>query len=387
MATELEAAKPARLSSLDAFRGLTIAAMLLVNNAGDWGHVFPPLLHAEWHGCTATDLIFPFFLFIVGVAMTFSFGKRLALGESKKTLLLHVLRRTILLYILGDIIMISVWGAYLGHYRVVGVLQRIAFCYFFASLIVMYAGVRAQVAWTIGLLAVYYYMLKFIPLPGHAAVSLDRFANIADYIDTKLLGGTLYEWDKTLGMGHDPEGIVGTIPSISSTLAGVLCGHWLREKARSHYEKVAGMAFAGTLLVIIAALWKYDMPFNKNLWTPSYVVHTTGWALLCLGVCYWAIDIKGYRRWAKPFVVYGMNAIAAYFGASVMAYTTVWIRWKDAAGKTVMLKYYLYDHLYKSWIPYIFGDQISSAAWGISYVLLWLALMWILYKKKIFIKV
>jgi predicted acyltransferase len=387
MAEGLEPSKPGRLLSLDAFRGITIAAMLLVNNAGDWGHVFPPLLHADWNGATATDLIFPFFLFIVGVAMTFSFSKRLSQGESKRVLFLHVLRRTVILYILGCLIMITVRGAYLGHFRYVGVLQRIAFCYFFASLIIMYGGVRAQIAWTVWFLALYYFMLKFIPVPGHAAVTLDRFANIADYFDTKLLGASLYEYDKALGMGHDPEGLLGTIPAISSTLAGVLCGHWLRSKSRTNYEKVAGMAVAGTLLLIVASLWKYDMPFNKNLWTPSYVVHTTGWALLCLALFYWVIDIKNYRAWAKPFVVYGTNAIAAYFGASVMAYSTIWIRWKDAAGKTVYLKYYLYDHLYKSWIPYLFGDQISSAAWGMSYVLLWLGIMWILYKKKIFIKV
>jgi len=144
---------------------------------------------------------------------------------------------------------------------------------------------------------------------------------------------------------------------------------------------------AGALLLIVASIWKHDIPFNKNLWTPSYVFHTTGWALLCLGVCYWIIDIKGYRAWSKPFVVYGTNAITAYFGVSVMAYTTVWIRWEDAAGKTVYLKYFLYDNLYKSWIPHIFGDYISSAAWGASYVILWCGLMWILYRKKIFIKI
>lgn len=385
-----ELAKPGksgRLLSLDVFRGATIAAMLLVNNAGDWGNVFPPLAHAEWHGCTATDLIFPFFLFIMGVAMTFSLGKRLAAGAGRGSLLLQALRRSVILYVLGCIIMFFVMKAYLGHFRPVGVLQRIALCYFFTSLIVMYSGLRGQFRWAVGLLGVYYVLLKLVPFPGHEAGSLERFANIADWFDTRLLGTHLYEYSKELGMGHDAEGLLGTIPSISSTLAGVLCGHWLRDKQRGGYEKVAGMAVVGTVLVALGELWHYDLPLNKNLWTSSYVVYTSGWALLCLAASYWVIDIKGYKAWAKPFVVYGVNPITAYFGASIMAYTTVWIRWKNNAGDTVYLKYFLYDHLFKSWVPGLFGHTVSSACWGMAYVVLWCALMWILYRKKIFIKV
>ncbi len=385
--TTIEPIKPGRLLSLDVFRGITIASMLLVNNAGDWGNVFPPLNHAEWHGCTATDLIFPFFLFIVGVAMTYSFSKRLEHGDRKKDLMKKVIQRTIVLYLLNCIIMIWVWHAYLGHFRFVGVLARIAFCYFIVSIIIMNSGIKGQAMWFVLFLAIYYFILKFIPAPGHNPGSLERFANIVDYVDTKLLGTMLYDYSEKLNMGHDPEGILSTIPAISSTLAGVLCGHWLRQKDKDAYEKVSGMAVAGTLLLIIAALWKYDMPFNKNLWTPTYVIHTTGWALLCLAVCYWIIDIKNHRKWSKPFLVYGTNAIAAYFGASIMAYSTIWIRWKDAAGNTVYLKYFLYDHLFNSWVPSIFGSQVSSACWGMTYVVLWCGIMWILYKRRIFIKV
>jgi len=373
--------------SLDVFRGITIAGMLLVNNAGDWGNVFPPLRHAAWHGCTATDLIFPFFLFIMGVAMTFSFAKRLAAGADKAVLFRQVFRRTVILYGLGCIIMIFVWQALGKPYRPVGVLQRIALCYFFGSLIVMYSGLRGLVRWTVGLLGLHYVLLKFVPGPGFEAGSLERFANIADWLDTKLLGRHLYDFSEELGMGHDAEGILGTLSAIGSTLAGVLCGYWLRSKQRDGYEKVAGMAVAGTLLVALAALWRYDMPLNKNLWTPSYVVHTTGWALLCLSVCYWVIDLQGYKKWAKPFLVYGLNPITAYFGASLMAYTTVWIRWTGTEGQRVYLKYFLYDHIYKSWVPAVFGHTISSACWGMTYVVLWCALMWILYNRKIFIKV
>lgn len=379
--------KPERLLSLDVFRGATIAAMLLVNNAGDWGHVFPPLLHAEWHGCTFTDLIFPFFLFIMGVAMSFSFSKRLSREADRKGLYIQIVKRTALLYILGSIIIFFASKGLGKPFKPYGVLQRIALCYLFSSLILLYSGVRGQIFWAVLFLGIHYVILKLIPFAGHRGGSLEPFANISDWIDTKLFGTHLGEFNKNLGMGHDPEGLLGTLSSISSTLAGVLCGNWLRNKDKSGYEKVSGMAAAGIALLGLGLLWRYDIPLNKNLWTPSYVVYTTGWALLCLGACYWLVDLKGYKAWTKPFVVYGMNPIAAYFGASIMAYTTVWIRWKDAAGKTVMLKYFLYDHIYKSWVPSVFGHTISSACWGMSYVILWCFIMWILYRKKIFIKV
>jgi len=379
--------KPGRLLSLDVFRGATIAAMLLVNNAGDWGNVFPPLAHAEWHGCTFTDLIFPFFLFIMGVAMSFSFSKRLSRGADKKDLFLKVVRRTVILYILGCIIMIFVWRALGKPYRLVGVLQRIALCYFFSSLIIMNSRARGQLAWAVWLLALHYVLLKLVPFPGGEAGNLEKFKNIADWFDTQILGRHLYSFNENLGIGHDAEGILGTLSATCSTMAGVMCGHWLRDKGKDGYQKVAGMAVAGTALLSLGMLWDYDIPLNKNLWTPSYVVYTTGWALLCLSVCYWIIDIKGYKAWSKPFLYYGVNPITAYFGASVMAYTTVWIRWQDAAGGRVYLKYFLYDHIYKSWVPHIFGHTISSACWGLSYVVLWCFLMWLLFRKRIFIKV
>jgi len=381
------AKKSGRLMSLDVFRGATIAAMLLVNNAGDWGNTFPPLLHADWHGCTFTDLIYPFFLFIMGVAMSFSFGKRLSSGMDKKKLYFQIIKRCVLLYIFGSIIIFFASKGLGKPMKPYGVLQRISFCYLFTSLIVMYTGVRGRIFWTIFLLGMHYILLKLVPFPGHEAGSLERFSNIADWIDTRLFGVHLGQFSKELGMGHDAEGLLGTLSAISSTLAGVLCGGWLRKKGKSGHEKVSGMAVMGTILLGLGLLWRYDIPLNKNLWTPSYVVYTTGWALLSLSACYWIIDIKGFRKATKPFLYYGMNPITAYFGASLMAYTTVWIRWSDAAGKTVYLKYFIYDHIYKSWVPNLFGHTVSSACWGMTYVVLWCGLMGILFRKKIFIKV
>ncbi len=383
----IETQKPARLISLDVFRGITIAGMLLVNNAGDWGHIFKPLGHAAWHGITATDLIFPFFLFIMGVAMTYSFAGRLAKGGGKGELYKQVFRRTFLLFFLGVILAFLIWGAYLKHFRLYGVLQRIALCYFFASLIILNGSLKAQISWTFILLALYYFILKVIPAPDTIAGSLSIYYNIVDFVDTKLMLNWLYEINKETGMGHDPEGLLSTISAIATTMSGVVCGHWLRRKDLTEYEKVAGMAVVGTLLLIISNLLNYDIPFNKHLWTPSYVVHTTAWALLCLGVCYWICDIKGYKKWANPFLYYGTNAITAYFGASAFAIITVWIRITGPDGNPIRLKTFLYNTLIKSWVSPLWGDYAASAAWGMLYVIIWCLLMRILYKKKIFIKV
>ncbi len=381
-------AKPGRLLSLDAFRGMTIAAMILVNNAGDWGHVFAPLNHAEWHGCTATDLIFPFFLFIVGVSMTFSFARRMGQDGAFEELVPQIYRRTILLLALGLGLQLIIFKAapWVEHYRFAGVLQRIALCYFFTAFIMLGSSWREQAAWAVGLLLLYYALMKFVPVPGYGAGVLDMNGNLASWLDNFVFGQRCYHFDEKTGMGHDPEGLLSTLPAISTTLSGVLAGHWLRRRDTDGNEKVAGLATAGFFLLVLGALWRYDFPYNKNLWTSSYVLHTSGWAMLTLGVCYWIIDVKGYKAWSKPFVVYGTNAIAAYVGASAMAYTTIWIHWKSG-DKVVFLKTWVYTHGFRSWIEPLEGPYVSSAAYGTAYVLIWLGLMTILYRKKIFIKV
>ena len=239
-------------------------------------------------------------------------------------------------------------------------------------------GVKGQALWAAATLIGYCVIMKLIPVPGGSTGSLEPDLNLAAYIDHKVLGYV------------DPEGILGTIPAIGSVLMGILAGHWLRGKERDDNEKVAGFCAAGTVLFITAALWKYSFPLNKALWTSSYVLHTTSLALFTLGTCYWIIDVQKIQRWAKPFAVYGTNAIAAYFGASVMAYSTIWIHWTDQWGRKTVLKTLLYDNLFRSWMPSLFGyygDYVSSAAYGASYVLLWLGVTWILYRKRIFLKI
>lgn len=381
------AVKPGRLVSLDVFRGMTIAAMLLVNNAGDWDHVYTPLEHAAWHGCTATDFIFPFFLFIMGVAMPFSLGRRLEQGARPGSLLGPIVWRLFALFALGLFLNFLMCSALNKPLRVMGVLQRLGICYFVASLIMLWGRERAQVLW-IGILLVGYYLLMvLVSVPGYGAANLAQAGNLASWIDTKVLGSHCYEWDAKTGMGHEPEGLLSTLPALASTLIGCLAGEWLRRPGRTGYEKVSGLFVAGTLLVLAGKSWEFSFPMNKNIWTSSYVLFTGGWALLSLGAMSWLVDLHGRTAWTKPFVVYGMNPIAAYVGASSMAYISIWIKWMGPDGKPVRLKTWIYTRCYQSWIPNLAGPYISSAAYGMSYVVLWCGIMWIMYRRKIFLKV
>ena len=361
-----------RLVSLDVFRGITIAGMVLVNNPGTWDHVYGPLQHATWHGWTPTDLVFPFFLFIVGVAIPLAFGRRLETGGSKRDLYLKIVKRTLIIFAIGLFLNgFPYFG--LAEYRIPGVLQRIAVCYFFASIIFLNTRVRTQIAITIALLLVYWLMLKLIPAPGYAAGDLTKEGSLPSYIDRVVLGKHVWAQAKV----YDPEGILSTIPAIATTLMGVLTGQWLRTE-KSRLDKAAGMFVVGAVCVAVGWAWNSFFPINKALWTSSYVLFTGGLALQFLALCYWLIDIKGYRRWAKPFEVFGMNAIALYVGAGLMASLFGEI---NVGGTT--LGAWIYQNLFASWASPI----NASLAFAISFVLVWLVLMWILYRRKIFLKI
>ena len=361
-----------RLVSLDVFRGITIAGMVLVNNPGTWEHIYWPLQHAPWHGWTPTDLVFPFFLFIVGVAIPLAFGNRLDSGRSTRDLYLKIIKRTLIIFAIGLFLNgFPYFG--LAEYRIPGVLQRIAVCYFFASIIYLNAKVRTQIAITIGLLLAYWLMVKLIPAPGFAAGDLTKEGSLPSYVDRVVLGKHVW----TLGRVYDPEGILSTIPAIATAMIGVLTGQWLRTE-KTRFEKAAGMFVAGAVCVAVGWAWNSFFVINKALWTSSYVLFTGGLALQFLAFCYWLIDIKGYRRWAKPFEVFGLNAIALYVGAGLMASLFGEIK---VGGTT--LGNWLYQNLFASWASPI----NASLAFAISFVLVWLVLMWILYSRKIFLKV
>ena len=361
-----------RLVSLDVFRGITIAGMVLVNNPGSWEHIYWPLEHAAWHGWTPTDLVFPFFLFIVGVSIPLAFAKRLESGGSKRDLYLKIIKRTLIIFAIGLFLNgLPYFG--LAEYRIPGVLQRIAVCYFFASIIFLNTKVRTQIAIAIGLLVFYWLLVKLVPAPGFAAGDLTKEGSLPSYVDRVVFGKHVWAQAKV----YDPEGLLSTIPAIATSLIGVLTGTWLRTE-KTRYEKAAGMFVVGAVCVAIGWACNPFFVINKALWTSSYVLFTGGLALQFLSICYWLIDIQGYRRWAKPFEVFGLNAIALYVVADVIAMALGEIKiGGDSIGS------WAYDHLFASWASPI----NASLAMAIAFVLVCLGLMWILYRRNIFLKV
>ena len=290
---------PQRLVSLDAFRGLTIALMVLVNNAGSGRDSYFQLRHSQWHGWTLTDTVFPAFLWIVGVAITLSLGKRVAQGVPRRTLMAQVCRRAAILFFLG-LLCYAFPHFDLGTQRILGVLQRIAVCFFMASLIYLFAGIRGQICCILALLAVYWALMTFAPVPGYGAGRLDVDGNFAHYVDHVVLGHHNYRPTRD----WDPEGIVSTLPAIATTLLGVLAGYILRSRRK--------LVLAGFALLAAGALWSHWMPINKKIWTGSFCLFMAGLDFVVYAAFAWFVDTLGWRAAVKPFTILGMNAIVIY---------------------------------------------------------------------------
>jgi predicted acyltransferase len=367
-----------RLVSLDVFRGITIAGMLLVNNPGSWGSIYPPLKHAPWNGWTPTDLIFPFFVFIVGVAMTYSFGKMLERGATRRELLVKTAKRAALIFLVGLALHSFPWIGYdYEHLRIPGVLQRIAIAYLVAASIYLYTTTRGQII-AIGVLLLGYWALQtLVPVPGGYTGVLRPGLDLGAYIDRAIFG-TDHLWREA--KTWDPEGLLSTLPAVGTALLGGLAGTWIRT-SRTPLEKVTGLFVVGWAGVIAGVIWGWVFPINKSLWTSSYVLFTGGLACHMLAVCYYLVDIKGHRKWATPFIIYGMNAIAAFFLSSAFARVMNLIKVQDA-GSEVALKTYIFKHFYLSWL----SPLNASLLFAITYVLFFLGIMTIFYRKKIFIK-
>jgi predicted acyltransferase len=371
------AADPAgRLVSLDAFRGLTIAGMILVNNPGTWAHVYAPLRHAEWHGWTPTDLVFPSFLFIVGVAIPLALGKRLERGDPPASVMAKVVRRTLVIVALGLLMNAFPFDKPLASLRIPGVLQRIGLCYLAAALIDLKTGVRTQCLVVAGLLLGYWAALTFVPVPGVGAGDLSRPNNLAAWVDRGVMSGHLYKSD------YDPEGLLSTLPAIATTLIGVLAGRWLTTH-RPIGERVAGLFAAGAVSLFAGSVWGTAFPINKALWTSSFVLLTAGLSLQVFGLCAWLIEVEGYRRWAAPLVVFGSNPIAAYVLSGLLARVLSLVTLAGPSGQATTLRALLYQHGFASWADPTF----ASLLWGLSYVLFWLAVMTVFYRFKLFIRV
>jgi predicted acyltransferase len=368
-----------RLLSLDVFRGITIAAMLLVNNPGTWDHVYAPLEHAAWHGWTPTDLVFPFFLFIVGVATALSLGRLLEAGARRSQVFRKAAVRAGIIFALG--LIIQGFPHYnLPHLRIPGVLPRIAIAYLITAAIVLLAGVRGQVLSLLALLLGYWTLMTLVPVPGVGRGVLEPAKNLSNWIDFRLLGVN-HVWQET--GTWDPEGLLSTLGAVASVLCGVLAGHWIRS-LRGTDAKAFGLFYAGGTTVLLGWTWSRVFPINKSLWTSSYVLLSAGIACLVLSVIIWLVDIEGYRGWTVPFLVFGTNAIAAYWLSTLCGIVFDWITLGGPAeADQVVLKTYLYETFYASWL----SPANASLAYAVSYVVVWLGLISILYRRRIFIRI
>jgi predicted acyltransferase len=370
-----------RLSSLDIFRGVTIAAMILVNDPGDWSSIYSPLRHSEWNGWTPTDLVFPFFLFIVGVSLVFSFSARRNRGKSRGALMAHILRRGVILFALGVFI-----NGFPNHFnpatlRIEGVLQRIALCYVIASMLYLFCGPKARWAAVFTCLAGYWVLLRDVPVPGlgmptHGFPFLDHNRNLTAWLDRKLLMGHLYNHT------NDPEGALSTIPAVASTLLGIFTGEWLRSN-RTYSQKILRMVFYGIACFAIGEIWSIWFPINKNLWTSSFVLLTGGLAMIGLAFCYWIFDARKIRmRLADFFLIFGVNAIAAYVLSELLAALITTISFHSSHGMTT-LQGWIYHTLFAPFARPINASLIYAGA----YVLVCWIPMWILYRKRILLKI
>ena len=396
-----------RLVALDAFRGLTVAGMLLVNDPGSWGHIYPPLEHAAWNGWTPTDLIFPFFLFIVGITTSLSLGIRRARGDSEAALVRQVLRRGAIIIALG--LLVSwfpgfTWGHVNGiadpslldrirdrplYVRWPGILQRIGIVYVVAALIALRTKPRTQMLTIVGILLGYWAVLTLVPVPGSGqpgwAVMDQPPATLAAWIDRLLLDWSGWGWGNHIWaqtLTWDPEGPLSTVPAIATTLLGVVAGRWITTD-QSLADRLTGLLAMGAIVAAVGCAWGWIFPINKNLWTSSFVLVTAGLAALTLGVCLWLIDGLGRRRWATPFLVFGMNPILAFVGSEAMARLIYSVVTVPSSTGPVALETAIYRSGFASWLE----PHLASLAFAVCFVLFWLAVLTPLYKRRVFIKV
>lgn len=366
------------------FRGLTVALMILVNSPGSWAHILPPLRHAAWHGLTPTDLVFPFFLFIVGVAISLSFARRLAAGASRGRLVGKIVVRTLVIFACGLFLNgFPFVGEEHGFdsLRIMGVLQRIALCYLAAGLAVVYLpGTRGRVLAIAALVFAYELAMRLPLVTGWGAGSFALADNFARWVDLRVLGEA--HLNRTAGLAFDPEGLVSTLPAIVTTLLGFFAGEVLRAGG-DLVAKLRRLAVAGLVLVVLGLATTPFEPVNKQLWTFSYVLVTGGLALQVLAFSSWMIDVRGWRRGTRPAVVFGSNPLVVFVGSGLLARLLVLIEVAGADGGTRTLQRALYSGLF---------EPAAGPAWGsLLYALLhvgwWLAVAWWLWSRRIFLKV
>jgi len=369
-------ANSGRLVSLDAFRGATMALMILVNTPGDGRNVYAPLQHSEWNGWTPTDVVFPSFLWIVGVAMTLSLGRRVAEGVPRAKLFAQAFRRAAILYVLG-LVVYAYPGFDLSTQRLLGVLQRIAICYLVAAAIYLTTHIRGQIVWIVSLLAAYWLVMTLVPVPGYGPGRLDVEGNFAHYIDRIVLGSHNYMWTKT----WDPEGIVSTLPAIATALFGILAGHLLRLD-RALAKRTAWLLLIGTLLIAAGLISNVWLPINKKLWTSSFSLFMAGLDFVIFAMFLWLVDGKGYKRAVKPLVIMGMNAIVVYMASELLDEVLSAIRW-PAGGHVINLHTWIFATLFAP----LAAPMNASLLFAIAYTLLMYLLAYGMYRRGWFVRI
>ncbi|WP_243042067.1 acyltransferase family protein [Dyella sedimenti] len=350
-----------RLASVDALRGCTVALMLLVNDPGDWDHVYWPLEHAEWNGCTPTDLVFPFFLFVVGVSIALAIGPRVEQGADRGALMRAALQRALRILLLGVAINVLAWLVMPGaHLRFPGVLQRIGVCFAGAAAFAVFTRARTQWVAIAVLLLGYWGLLL-------AGGSLEPFVNIVSRTDHAVFGRFVYLVDPHTGLGHDPEGLLGCLPSLATSLLGLRAGQWLRE------EKMRPLLIAGVLSLVAGYAWSLALPLNKNLWTSSFVLCTGGWAMLALWLCHVLVDRRGWPAIGRRF---GVNAVAAYAGSELMQILLPGLGLQDP----------LYRHAFAGWITPLAGPYVASLAFAMVFVAVWWGIVYAMDRRRLYLK-
>jgi len=374
-----------RLLSLDAFRGFTVAGMLLVNNPGDWGAIYKPFEHADWNGCTFADLIFPFFLFISGISITYALGSKKETVQEHLPLIKKIFKRSAILFGLG---LVLAFIPYIFQdpvkavqtFRIPGILQRIALVYFACALLFLKTNWKQQLYIFIALLIGYWVIMTLVPVPGYGAANLDKETNIGAWIDRLILTENhLWIYSKT----WDPEGILGTFPSIATGISGLLTGSLLRNQNIPERKKILCILIAGFVVHLIGKALEPAFPINKSLWTSTFVLYTSGFAMMVFSAFYWVIDMKGFRAWSIPLLAYGTNAITAFFTSMLAAKILNVVKVTKADGGDTNLKGWIYQSFFS---PYLSAYN-ASFAFSVSFVLVWLTFLWWMYHKKIIIKI
>ena len=371
-----------RLLSVDVFRGMTMVAMILVNNPGDPRTTYWPLEHAEWHGWTPTDLVFPFFLFIVGVAIVLALKRRVDGGADRRPLVAKVVKRSLILFGLGLLLNGYPFGLFgprsfeqlLQTWRIPGVLQRIAVCYLVVSLLVLFCRPRTLRVVTVVALVGYWGLMTLVPVPGQGAPDIDaEGGHLSGWLDREVFGDHVWQYAKV----YDPEGILSTIPAIATTLFGVIAGFLLVARL-APAERLVQLYSRGTVLVAGGFVWGWFFPINKPIWTSSYAVFTAGLAFCGLALCYWWFDVEGHRVSARVFEIYGINAIALYVGSGILARTLAYVRVGDSS-----LQQVIYRSAFASWLP----PHAASLAYAVIWIVGWFLVLAWMYRRRIFIKI